>query len=124
MRNTRHSNWLLRECRALLAAAPRDPEQLRDYQVKLVQFMLDTPKSALFVDMGLGKTSVVLTVLDHLFTHGQAEKALIVAPLRVAIQTWPTELAEWRHTLWMPYTLIRARPGKLFRETMRRKMRE
>jgi hypothetical protein len=116
--------WLQDECRALLAGAPRGPEQLRDYQAKLVQFMLDTPKSALFVDMGLGKTSVVLTMLDHLFTHGQAERALIVAPLRVAIQTWPTELAEWRHTLWMPYTLIRARPGKLFRETMRKKMRE
>jgi SNF2 family DNA or RNA helicase len=49
--------WLLKECRAVLAAAPRGPEQLRDYQRdKLVPFLLQTPKSALFVDMGLGKT--------------------------------------------------------------------
>jgi SNF2 family DNA or RNA helicase len=123
MRHTKHPNWLIDECRAVVASAPRAKSNLRDYQNNAVQFMRETPKAGLFVDMGLGKTGCVLTVLDDLFTHGQAERALIIAPLRVAVQTWPTELREWKHTCWLPYTLIRARPGKTFRENMRRLMR-
>jgi SNF2 family DNA or RNA helicase len=123
MQHTRHSNWLTKECRAIVAAAPRRYEDLREYQHRLVQFMLETPKSAAYVDMGLGKTACVLTLLDFLFTTNQANRVLIIAPLRVAVQTWPTELAQWKHTCWLPYTLIRARPGKTFRENMRRLMR-
>jgi hypothetical protein len=93
MRNTRHSDWLLKECRALLAAAPRGPEQLRDYQVKAGAVHVGDAQVGAVYRYGAGQNGVVLTVLDHLFTHGQAERALIVAPLRVAIQTWPTELA-------------------------------
>lgn len=95
-----------------LAQCERDRDQLRDYQINLlVPFLLATPKSAAFVDMGLGKTVSVLTVLDELFWSGELHRALIIAPKRVAIQTWPTEIATWRHTAWMKsYSLIRPNP--------------
>lgn len=103
--------WLLDECRTLLASVPRGLDDLRDYQRnKLVPFLLENPKSAAYVDMGLGKTVSILTVLDHLLTHGLMRKVLIIAPLRVAIQTWPTEIEEWKHTLWLRYTVIRPDP--------------
>jgi SNF2 family DNA or RNA helicase len=113
------------EVRRLVAAAPRGRDDLRFYQSNLlVPFLLDNPKSAAYVDMGLGKTVSILTVLDHLFSHGLARKALIVAPLRVAIQTWPTEIREWKHTLWLRHTLIRpdqrVKTGAARREQMRR----
>lgn len=99
------------EVRRLVATAPRGRDDLRFYQSNLlVPFLLDNPKSAAYVDMGLGKTVSILTVLDHLFSHGEARKALIIAPLRVAIQTWPTEIREWKHTLWLRHTLIRPDP--------------
>jgi SNF2 family DNA or RNA helicase len=57
--------------------------------------------------MGLGKTVAMLTLIDRLLFVGRASRVLIVAPLRVAVQTWPTELASWAHTKDLPYTLIR-----------------
>lgn len=58
--------------------------------------------------MGLGKTSVVLTVLSDLFDRDGVNKVLIIAPLRVAVQTWPTEIREWSHTWPLTFTVIRA----------------
>lgn len=90
------------------SAAFRDFADLRDYQEnKLIPFLMDNPFSAAYVDMGLGKTVSVLTVLQRLFTLDRIKRCLIIAPIRVAVQTWPTELREWSHTWWMPYTLIR-----------------
>lgn len=84
-------------------------DELRVYQRDdLIPFMIDNPFSGAFVDMGLGKTVSILTVLQRLFTRGQIRKCLIVAPLRVAVQTWPSEIQEWSHTWWMDFTVIRA----------------
>lgn len=99
------------------AGAIRDFADLRHYQLhELVPFLIDNPFSGAFVDMGLGKTVAILTVLQRLFTLGHIRRCLIIAPLRVAVQTWPTELRQWSHTWWMTYTLIRAddrHPGLL-----------
>lgn len=88
-----------------------DEAELRDYQRDLlVPFLLENRYSGAFVDMGLGKTVSILTVLDYLFSRNLTSKALIVAPLRVAVQTWPTEIKLWSHTWWMTHTLIRPDP--------------
>lgn len=69
-----------------------------DYQTYATNFITDHPKSVLFLDMGLGKTVITLTALDELlYDSFQISKALIVAPLRVARDTWPEELAKWQH---------------------------
>lgn len=99
---------LRRQLAEQAAAVKNDKSIMRSYQKdNLVPWMIDNPFSGVFVDMGLGKTVSVLTMLDHEFTHGRIAKALIVAPLRVAVQTWPTEMSEWSHTWWMSRTLIR-----------------
>lgn len=89
--------------------AVRLVNDLRDYQSEeIIPFLIDNPFSAAYVDMGLGKTVAVLTVLQRLFTRDLIQRVLIIAPLRVAVQTWPTEIREWSHTWWMSFTVIRA----------------
>lgn len=58
-------------------------------------------------------TVSVLTLIDELFWRGEINKALIIAPLRVAVQTWPTEMEDWRHVAWMTeaFSLIRPDPA-------------
>jgi hypothetical protein len=70
-----------------------------------------TPISLLFMDTGLGKTCACLTLIDRLLTStflSSRQKILVVAPIRVATQTWPTEIAEWSHVCMWRYSLIRA----------------
>jgi len=48
--------------------------------------------------MGLGKTLATLSALDSLLDDPM-QTVLIVAPLRVAVSTWPGEVAKWRPSL-------------------------
>lgn len=67
------------------------------------------PFCGLYYDAGLGKTAIGLTYLLHRLRHlGVSKRALVIAPIRVACQTWPNELAEWEHLAGTPYQLIRA----------------
>ena len=64
-----------------------------EYQQYAIEYIETHPVSAVLLDMGLGKTSITLTALqDLLFDRFEAHKVLIVAPLRVARNTWPAEL--------------------------------
>ena len=65
------------------------------YQRKAVKFLLDHGAAALFLDPGLGKTSVTLAALKMLFKDRASIGALVVAPLRPATMTWPDELSDW-----------------------------
>jgi SNF2 family DNA or RNA helicase len=68
--------------------------KLRDYQEVGVAFLHGRKRAGLFLDMGLGKTAICLSALtpDHL-------PALVVAPKRVAENTWPEERDLWRPDL-------------------------
>lgn len=70
--------------------------KLHDYQRLAVSFLQKNPKAGLFLDLGLGKTATVLSALtpEHL-------PALVVAPKRVAENTWPEERDLWRPDLSM-----------------------
>lgn len=52
---------------------------------------------ALWVDMGLGKTVSTLTAVVDLLISRNIKKVLVIAPLRVAQHTWPTEIQNWSH---------------------------
>ena len=80
-------------------------KNLHPYQEKAVQFVKDNIKAALWIDMGLGKTVSTLTALSDLKRDNRIGKTLIVAPLRVATHTWPTEIATWLH-IDMRYTVL------------------
>lgn len=68
-----------------------------DYQKAAIQWVLDKPRCALFMDMGLGKTVSTLTAVLQLMDDGEVEKTLVVAPKKVAETTWTTEAAKWEH---------------------------
>lgn len=76
------------------------------YQTKALTHILTHPHSALFLDMGLGKTIITLTALKSLLATGATKKALIIAPKRVALTTWPDEIQKWDHTRTLNYSLI------------------
>ncbi len=67
------------------------------YQNSLVEFATRTPKCGLFVDMGLGKTSVSLTIASNFYYDLFIERILIIAPLRVANTVWKQESKKWAH---------------------------
>lgn len=69
-----------------------------DYQLFAINYIESHPISAVLLDMGLGKTSITLTALSNLlFDSFEVHKILIIAPLRVAKDTWPSELKKWDH---------------------------
>lgn len=47
--------------------------------------------------MGMGKTVSTLTAIDNLIFLGEVNKVLVIAPLRVAEDTWSTEVDKWDH---------------------------
>lgn len=69
-----------------------------DYQRYAVNFIEEHPVAAVLLDMGLGKTSITLTALnDLLFDSFEVHKVLVIAPLRVARETWTAEADKWDH---------------------------
>ena len=60
-----------------------------DYQVEMIDWLLNNKRAGLLCYPGAGKTVVTLTALDALATLGDFKAALIVAPLRVCSITWP-----------------------------------
>jgi hypothetical protein len=97
-------DWLAEQ----FANAIRGPEDLHVWQRDPgVKFLLDHPFSALFVDMGLGKTVMTLSALAELHAQGAFRKALIIAPLRVANLTWPAEIRGWRQSVPLTFAHIR-----------------
>ena len=76
--------------------------QPHPYQRQAYEFIMAREASAVFLDMGLGKTVITLTVInDLLYDCCEPWKVLIIAPLRVAESTWTTEAAKWQHTRHM-----------------------
>lgn len=73
-------------------------DQMHGYQDTAYDHMWNNPFSALFIDMGLGKTVTAATLaVDLLFLLDNDDKILIIGPLRVATTTWPNEFRKWRH---------------------------
>jgi SNF2 family DNA or RNA helicase len=79
------------------------PHKYQDYAT---EFIKEKPASALLLDMGLGKTVITLTALkDLLFDSFEISKVLIIAPLRVARDTWKEEIEKWDHLDILNYSV-------------------
>lgn len=77
-----------------------------DYQKYAVEFIKAHPIAALFLDMGLGKTVTTLTATyDLMFDSFEVRKVLIIAPLRVARDTWSAEIQKWEHLQGLTYSI-------------------
>ena len=69
-----------------------------DYQAYAIDYIETHPVAAVLLDMGLGKTVISLTAIaDLLFDSFETHRILVVAPLRVARDTWPAEIRKWQH---------------------------
>ena len=68
------------------------------YQQYAIEYIEEHPTAALFLECGLGKTAITLSALYSLmFDSFEVRRCLIVAPLRVARDTWPAEIEKWDH---------------------------
>ena len=69
-----------------------------EYQGYCEEYILEHPAAGLFLDMGLGKTAISLTAIDKLiYDRFEVSKVLVIAPLRVAHDTWSREAGKWDH---------------------------
>lgn len=77
-----------------------------DYQQYAIDFIKDNEVAAILLDMGLGKTVITLTALnDLIFDSFEVRKVLVIAPLRVARDTWPAEIKKWDHLKHLRYSV-------------------
>lgn len=87
-----------------------------DYQRYAIEYIKQHPVSAVLLDMGLGKTSICLTALHDLLTDDfESHRVLVIAPLRVARDTWPGEIQKWDHLADLSYSLAIGSEDERFR---------
>ena len=78
-----------------------------EYQSFATEFIVKNAISALFLEMGLGKSVTTLTAIDKLmYDHFEISRVLIIAPLRVAVSTWPSEIEKWNHLNRLSYSVV------------------
>ena len=75
------------------------------YQSYATDFIINNPIAAVFLEMGLGKSVITLTAMKKLFETNTICKVLVIAPLRVARDTWPQEIKKWDHLKGMKYAV-------------------
>lgn len=71
------------------------PWKPKHYMKKAVKFLLDHGAAGLFLDPGLGKTSITLAAVKALKDQHVVSRILIIAPLRVCHLVWPAEVKKW-----------------------------
>ena len=77
-----------------------------EYQRYATEFILDHPVAAVLLEMGLGKSVITLTALFELcLERFLIRKVLVIAPLRVARDTWPAEINKWDHLSSLTYSV-------------------
>lgn len=78
-----------------------------NYQQYAIDYIETHPIAAVLLDMGLGKTSITLTALANLlFDSFEVRRVLVIAPLRVARDTWGDEIQKWEHLSILKYSVV------------------
>ena len=81
-----------------------------DYQQEALNWLYEHPRTALWMPMGGGKTVTTLTALDALDLVEDVYPVLVLAPKRVAVSTWPDEVAKWAHLRRLRVSAINGTP--------------
>jgi len=77
-----------------------------EYQTYATNFILEHPIAAVFLQMGLGKSVISLSaIFDLCLDSFLIRKVLVIAPLRVARDTWPSEIRKWDHLKGLTYSV-------------------
>lgn len=77
-----------------------------DYQRRAVEFLTQQNSAALFLDPGLGKTSITLAAFAALKDANIADKMLVIAPLRVVQTVWAQEAAKWSQLRHLRFSVL------------------
>ena len=76
------------------------------YQEFATNFIIENPITAIFLEMGLGKSVITLTAIYELMLERfEVDRVLVIAPLRVARNTWPEEIEKWSHLKGLTYAV-------------------
>jgi SNF2 family DNA or RNA helicase len=82
-------------------------KNLHNYQLQIVDHILNHSASGIFVEMGLGKTIATLTAVSRLmFDSFEINKVLVIAPKFVAENVWSNETDKWEHTRFLRLSLV------------------
>lgn len=81
-------------------------DNLHEYQVRAIRFVLDNPSSMLWLDMGLGKTTVTLHALRDLMDRLEIGSVAVIAPKRVCETVWRQEARNWSYTRDITFSVI------------------
>jgi SNF2 family DNA or RNA helicase len=82
----------------------RKYSELRSYQLRAIDYIIEKKRCGLALDMGLGKTISSLTAFVKLHNI-EVKKLLIIAPLNVAKNVWHNEILNWEHTKHLTYSI-------------------
>lgn len=78
-----------------------------EYQKYATNFIIDHSVAAILLDMGLGKSVITLTAInDLIYNRFEINRVLVIAPLRVANNTWPDEIKKWDHLSHLTYSVV------------------
>lgn len=78
-----------------------------DYQRYATDFIVSHEISAVLLEMGLGKSVISLSAINELMLDFfDVSRTLVIAPLRVAISTWPEEIKKWEHLKYLTYSVV------------------
>lgn len=78
-----------------------------EYQRYATKKIIDLPACGLFLEMGLGKTVSTLTAIDELiYDRFEVSKVLVIAPKRVADDTWTSEAMKWDHLNHLTFSKV------------------
>lgn len=83
------------------------------YQAISLEHLDHTPKAALFLDCGMGKTVITLTHLcERLYDYFDEDikRILIIAPKKVAEDTWTNEQSKWDHLEYLRFSKVLGKP--------------
>lgn len=77
-----------------------------EYQQFATEYIIENPIAAVFLQCGLGKSVITLTAIHELvLDRFEVQRVLVIAPLRVARETWPDEISKWDHLKGLTYSI-------------------
>lgn len=83
-----------------------------EYQRKAISLVCQQPGAALFLDPGMGKTSIALAAVTVLQHHKAIKAALVVAPIRPMYLTWPNEVKKWAEFAHLKMSIVHGSPAQ------------
>jgi hypothetical protein len=82
---------------------------LRRYQRWLIHEIVVMREIFVALDMSMGKTAIILFAIRRML-YTKISRVLIVGPLKVVEETWPTEILSWKELRVLDWSVITGSP--------------